>query len=154
MLAIDTAGTYPEIQLLYTGSMTPGEICCKVSWLVTINPYVADSPENLLSLLKRFTLMTTTTNMILPQSHWEVYWLAFLCRRGAVFLTQTFPFCPYSIAILGIFWLSRWNWSIGCFRTIIGEHICLPSQKNLFCNPIWVIFYSFCQVWLNVHIAC
>ncbi len=37
MLAIDTAGTYPEIQLLYTGSMTPGEICYKVYWLATID---------------------------------------------------------------------------------------------------------------------
>jgi hypothetical protein len=52
MLTIDTAGTYPEIQLLYTGSMTTGEICYKVSWLATIDPCVADSPENLLSLVK------------------------------------------------------------------------------------------------------
>jgi hypothetical protein len=53
MLAIDTAGTYPEIQLLYTGSMTPGEICCMVYWLAVIDPCIADSPENLLSPLKR-----------------------------------------------------------------------------------------------------
>jgi hypothetical protein len=67
MLAIDTAGTYPEIQLLYTGSMTPGEICYyKVSWLATINPCVADSPENLLSLLKRLILLTTIMKVILP----------------------------------------------------------------------------------------
>jgi hypothetical protein len=66
MLAIDTAGTYLEIQLFYTGSMTPGEICYKVSWLAMIDPCVADSPENLVSLLKRLTLMTSTTNVILP----------------------------------------------------------------------------------------
>jgi hypothetical protein len=50
MLAIDTAGTYPEIQLLYTGSMTLGEICYKVYWLLTIDPYIADSPVKLLIL--------------------------------------------------------------------------------------------------------
>jgi hypothetical protein len=41
MPAIDTAGIYPEIQSMYTGSMTPGEICYKVYWLVTIDPCVA-----------------------------------------------------------------------------------------------------------------
>jgi hypothetical protein len=66
MLAIDTAGTYPEIQLLYTGSMTPGEICYKVYWLAMIDPCIADSPENLLSPLKRLILMTYTTKVVLP----------------------------------------------------------------------------------------
>ena len=66
MLAIDTAGTYPEIQLLNTGSMTPGEICYKVYWLATIDPCVADSPKILLSLLKKLILMTYTTKVILP----------------------------------------------------------------------------------------
>jgi hypothetical protein len=66
MLAIDTAGTYPEIQLLYTGSMTPGEIFYKVYWLVMIDPCIADSPKNLLSLLKRLILMTYTTKVMLP----------------------------------------------------------------------------------------
>ena len=28
--------------------MTPGEICYKVYWLATINPFIAESPENLL----------------------------------------------------------------------------------------------------------
>ncbi len=56
MLAINTAGTYPEIQLMYTGSMTPGEICYKVYWLAMIDPCIADSPENLLSPLKRLSL--------------------------------------------------------------------------------------------------
>jgi hypothetical protein len=51
MLAINTAGIYPEIKLMHTGSMTPGEICYKVYWLATIDPCIADSPENLLSLL-------------------------------------------------------------------------------------------------------
>ena len=44
MLAINTAGIYPEIQLMYTEAMTPGEICYKVYWLATIDPCVADSP--------------------------------------------------------------------------------------------------------------
>jgi hypothetical protein len=66
MLAINTAGTYPEIQLLYTGLMTPGEICYKVNWLATIDPCIADSPENLLSPLKRLILMAYTTKVILP----------------------------------------------------------------------------------------
>ncbi len=66
MLAIDTAGIYPEIQLLYTGSMTPGEICHKVYWLGTIDPCIADSPENPLSPLKRLILMTNTTKVVLP----------------------------------------------------------------------------------------
>jgi hypothetical protein len=52
MLAIDTVSTYPEIQLLYTGLMTPGEICYRVSWLATIDPCVADFPENLLCPFK------------------------------------------------------------------------------------------------------
>jgi hypothetical protein len=66
MLAINTAGIYPEIQLMYTGSMTHGEICYKVYWLGTIDPCVADSPEKLLSFLKRLILMTYTTKVILP----------------------------------------------------------------------------------------
>jgi hypothetical protein len=61
MLAIDTAGTYPEIQLLYTGLMTPGKICYKVYQLAKIDPCTADSPENLLLIL-----MTYTTKVILP----------------------------------------------------------------------------------------
>jgi hypothetical protein len=65
MLAINTAGIYPEIKLMHTGSMTPGEICYKVYWLATIDPCIADSPENLLSLLTRLILMTNTTKMIL-----------------------------------------------------------------------------------------
>jgi hypothetical protein len=51
---------------LYTGSMTPGEICYKVYWLATIDPCVADSPENLLSPSKRLILITYTTKVILP----------------------------------------------------------------------------------------
>ncbi len=84
--------------------------------------------------------MTYSMKVILLQSHWEVYWLAFCVKEELFFLTQTFPFCPYSIAILGIFWLSRRNWSIGCFRTIIGEHFSLPIQKNPFLFLIWVVF--------------
>jgi hypothetical protein len=48
MLAVDTASTYPEIQLLYTGLMTPGKICYKVYQLAAIEHCIADSPENLL----------------------------------------------------------------------------------------------------------
>jgi hypothetical protein len=88
MLAITTAGTYPEIQLMYTGSMTPGEICYKVYWLATNDPCITDSPKNLLSPLKRLILKTYTTKVIVPLSYWEVYWHAFLCGRGAVFHCQ------------------------------------------------------------------
>jgi hypothetical protein len=56
MLAISTAGIYPEMQSMYTGSMTPGEIYYKVYWLATIDACIADSPENLLSPLKRLSL--------------------------------------------------------------------------------------------------
>jgi hypothetical protein len=52
MLAIDRAGTYPEIQLLYTGLMTPDKICYEVYQLATIDSCVADSPENLLCPFK------------------------------------------------------------------------------------------------------
>ncbi len=69
MLAIDKAGTYLKIKLLCTGSVTPGEICYKVCQLVMTDPWVADSPENLLSPLKRLILMTHTTKVILPWSH-------------------------------------------------------------------------------------
>ncbi len=134
--------------------MTPGEICYQVSWLATIVPCVAIPQRISCAPLKRLILMTYTTKVMLPQSHWEVYWLAFLCKRGAVFLTQTFPFYLNSIAILGIFWLSRWNWSIGCFQNYYWRAF-LPSylEKSILI-PIWVVFQSFCQVWFNVHIAC
>jgi hypothetical protein len=57
MLAFDTASTYPEIQLLHTGLMTPGKICYKVYQLVTIEPCIADSPENLLCPFNSFSAM-------------------------------------------------------------------------------------------------
>jgi hypothetical protein len=79
LLLTQQAPTYPEIQLLYTGSITLGEICYKVYWLATIDPCIDYSPENLLSLSKRLILMTYTTKVILPWSHVEVHWLAFLC---------------------------------------------------------------------------
>ncbi len=52
MLAFDIARTYPEIQLLYTEVMTPGKICYKVYQIATIEPWIADSPENLLRPFK------------------------------------------------------------------------------------------------------
>ncbi len=52
MLAIDTASTYPEIQFLYTGLMTPCKISYKVYQIATIEPCNADSPENLLHPFK------------------------------------------------------------------------------------------------------
>ncbi len=55
MLAINTAGTYQEIQSLCTGSVTPGKICYKIYWLAMIDCCIADSPENLF-LLKRLSL--------------------------------------------------------------------------------------------------
>ncbi len=45
------------------------------------------SRESLTSF-KRLILMTYTTKVILPWLHWEVYWLAFLWRRGAVFIVK------------------------------------------------------------------
>jgi hypothetical protein len=35
--------------------------------------------------------MTHTTTVILPWSHWEVYLLTFLWRRGAVFIIKEGP---------------------------------------------------------------
>ncbi len=52
MLAFHTAHTYPEVQLLYTGLMTPGKICDKVYQIAMIEPCFADSPENLLHPFK------------------------------------------------------------------------------------------------------
>jgi hypothetical protein len=66
MIAINTAGIYPEIQSMYTGSMTPDEICYKVYWLATINPCIADSPENLIFHLEILILMTYAMELILP----------------------------------------------------------------------------------------
>jgi hypothetical protein len=86
MLAIDTAGTYPEIQLLYTGLMTPGKNYYKVYQLATIDPYIADFPENLLPLLKRLILMTYHEGNITLVTLGSVL-ACFLCKRGAVFLT-------------------------------------------------------------------
>jgi hypothetical protein len=87
MLAIDTASTYPDIQLLYTGLMPPGKICYKVYQLAMIDPCIADSPENLLHPFKEtyscdvyhegdITLVTLGSVLA-----------CFLCKRGAVFLT-------------------------------------------------------------------
>jgi hypothetical protein len=50
MLAFNTARTYPEIQLLYTGLMTSVKICYKVYQIATIEHCGADFPENLLPL--------------------------------------------------------------------------------------------------------
>jgi hypothetical protein len=48
------------------GTLAPGEICYKVYWLATIDPCIADSPENLLFLLKKLILMTNITKVMLP----------------------------------------------------------------------------------------
>jgi hypothetical protein len=59
MLAIDTASTYPEIQLLYsTGLMTPGKIYYKVYQLAMIDPCMADFQRISCAPLKRLILMT------------------------------------------------------------------------------------------------
>ncbi len=50
--------------------LVPSEIFYEVYWFGTIDPCAADFPENLLSPLKRLILMTSTTTVILPQSHW------------------------------------------------------------------------------------
>jgi hypothetical protein len=128
--------------------MTPGEICCKVCQLAMTDPCFADSPENLLSLLPRLILMTHTITVILPWSHWEVYLLTFLQRRGAVFFVEegpshpfrwgetawiltekkgNFPFIlsrPFHFAKVlllyqELFWLIRQIWSIGCLQIIL-----------------------------------
>jgi hypothetical protein len=65
MLTIDTAGTYPEIQLLYTGLMTPGKICYKVYQLAKIDTCFFILQESH-APSKRLILMTYTTNVILP----------------------------------------------------------------------------------------
>ncbi len=85
MLAIDTASTCLEIQLLYTGLITPGEICYKVYQLAMIEPCFADSPENLLHPFKETypydvyhesDIILVTLGIVLA---------CFLCKRGAVF---------------------------------------------------------------------
>ncbi len=88
MLAINIAGTYPEIQLLYTGSMTPGEICYKVYWLATIDPCVTDTPENLLSHLKRLILMTYTTKVIYPSHIGKCTGLLFCVEEELFFIVK------------------------------------------------------------------
>ncbi len=75
--------------------MIPGEICYKICWLAMTNPCIADLPGNLLSLLQRLILMTHTTAVILPWSHWEVYSLTFLWKRGAVLIVEEGPCHPF-----------------------------------------------------------
>jgi hypothetical protein len=88
MLDIDTAGTYPEIQLMYTGSMTPGEICYKDYWLATIDPCIADSPENLLSPLKRLILMAYTTNQYYPSHIGKCTGSLFCIEEALLFIVK------------------------------------------------------------------
>ncbi len=53
--------------------------------------------------------------------------LSSFVQKRSYFSFLTFLFAQKATLILGIFWLSRQNWSIGCFRTIIGEHFYLPN---------------------------
>jgi hypothetical protein len=87
MLAIDTARTYPEIRLLYTGLMTPGKICYKVYQFATTDSCIADSPENLLHPFKetypydiyhKGDITLVTLGSVLA---------CFFCKIGAVFVT-------------------------------------------------------------------
>jgi hypothetical protein len=52
---------------------------------------------------------------------------SFFVQKRSYFSIVTFLFAHIVMLTLFIFWLSRRNWSIGCFRTIIGEHFCLPN---------------------------
>ncbi len=88
MLAINIAGTYPEIQLLYTGIMTPDAICLKVCWLAATDPCIADSPENFLSPLKRFILMKHTTKVILPGHIGKCTGLLFCGEKKLFFIVK------------------------------------------------------------------
>jgi hypothetical protein len=74
--------------------MIPGEIYDKVCRLAMAEPCIDDILENLQSLLERLILTTHTTTVILPWSHWEVYLLTFLWRRGAVFMVKEGPSHP------------------------------------------------------------
>ncbi len=128
--------------------MTPDEICYNVCQLAMTDPYFANSPKNLLSVLQRLILMTHIMTVILPWSHWEVYSLAFLWRREAVFIVEEgssysggwgeiawtlterigkFTFIlsrPFHFAIVlllfeAFFWLSRQIWFIGCLQIVL-----------------------------------
>ncbi len=142
MLAIDIASTYRFLYVVHWitdrwWNLLQGLLACN-NWLC-----FADFTKNLLSLLQRLILMTHTTTVILPWSHWEVYLLTFLQRRGAVFIVEEGP-ChpcglgqtawtltekigkvtfissrPFHVAIVllrfeAFFWLSRRIWSIVC----------------------------------------
>ncbi len=62
MLAIDIASS-KRFFLMYTRSIIPGEICYKVCQLAMNDSCLADSPENLMSLLQRSSGMVTMLDM-------------------------------------------------------------------------------------------
>ncbi len=90
LFPIGTVGLCLKVSCSQSTELTPRIFfCCyKVCWLVTTDPCLADHPRNLLSLVQRLILMTHTTTVILPWSHWEVYLFTFLQRRGAYTLSR------------------------------------------------------------------
>ncbi len=109
--------------------MTPGEIWYKVCRLATNDPCFADFPETLLSLLQQLILMMHTTAMILPWSHWEVYLLTYLRRRGAVFFVKDCPShpCRWCGARLGG---PKSNANIPTLGLFCGTHLRMTSYKT------------------------
>jgi hypothetical protein len=93
MLAIDTASTYPEIQLLYTGLMNLGKICYKVYQLATIDPCVADFPENSCPLKKTYPYDIYREGDITLVTLGSVL-ASYLCKRGAVFSNLDLSILP------------------------------------------------------------
>ncbi len=88
----------------------------------------ANSPERFMLFWRDSSLWHISWMWYYP-SHigkWTSSLSSFVQKRS-YFSILTFLFAQIAMLILGIFWLSRQNWSIGCFRTIIGEHFCLPN---------------------------
>ncbi len=81
------------------------------------DPCFANSPKNLLSLLQRIILMTHTTSVILLWSHWKVYSLTFLWRKGAIFIVEEGPSHP------GVWGYTAWTLTekIGKFTFILSR---------------------------------
>jgi hypothetical protein len=86
MLAIDTASTYPEIQLLYTGLMTPGKFATRsislqqlILALLILQriscPFKEAYPYD---IYHEGDITLVTLGSVLAR---------LLCKRGAIFLT-------------------------------------------------------------------
>ncbi len=86
--------------------------------------------------------MTHTTTVILPWSHWEVYLLTFLWRRGAVFMVKESP----AILAKGV----RETWTltekIGKFTIILSR----PFHFGILLLFFKVFFRLSRRIWLTV----